>query len=107
MTKYLNPSSISINQIIVDWSCICKRRGENPYHFLLHYSFARGMCEFVLGMFKFWWMMPKTAFVDSRLEKEAKLLPTQSLGFSTSMFDVDFAEGKYSKGFLGSSNFQL
>ena len=38
-------------------------------------------------------------FVDSRLEKEAKLLPTQSLGFSTSMFDVDFAEGKYSKDF--------
>ena len=34
------------------------------------------------------------AFVDSRLKKEAKLLLTQSLGFTTTMFDVDFVEGK-------------
>ena len=34
------------------------------------------------------------AFVDWRLKKEAKLFLTQSLGFSTTMFDVDFVEGK-------------
>ena len=38
-------------------------RSENPDHFLLHYSFAGELCEFILGMFRVWWVMPKTVLL--------------------------------------------
>ena len=44
--------------ILVDWCCMCKRRGESVDHLLLHCSMAWELWSMVLGLFGVHWVMP-------------------------------------------------
>lgn len=45
--------------VVLDWSCMCKRDGENIDHLLFHCMVARKLCTMVFSWFGVPWVMPK------------------------------------------------
>jgi len=48
------------NIVVIEWCCMCKKKGESIDHLLLHCDTARELWSFMFSLFGVEWVMPQT-----------------------------------------------
>jgi hypothetical protein len=48
------------NIVVIEWCCMCKKKGESIDHLLLHCDAARELWSFMFSLFGVEWVMPQT-----------------------------------------------
>jgi hypothetical protein len=48
------------NIVVIEWCCMCKKKGEAIDHLLLHCDTARELWSFMFSLFGVEWVMPQT-----------------------------------------------
>jgi len=48
------------NIVVIEWCCMCKKKGKSIDHLLLHCDAARELWSFMFSLFGVEWVMPQT-----------------------------------------------
>jgi hypothetical protein len=48
--------------VVIEWCCMCKKKGESIDHLLLHCDIACELWSFMFSLFGVEWVMPKQKF---------------------------------------------